>query len=425
MKKLFALILAAAMVFSLAACGGKTETSSNTPQQTSENTKTDSSAQTGGETNKVAEGSYANGDGSYRFLYGWENQEATLYTPENAVSEGEGIYDVNYVPKDNVFQGMSLTFQAEDESWYCQARDWQSNTANSIEHLAQYYFTGKVEDADLKDYSQEVTDLGFKWLGKPVQLIVSTYQTSSGLDYIQSFVGVEYDNKTAPDKGKGLVGLDFFYDEFTKDQLAYVAGQIFGVDSGVKGDPFAEGGSEPVAAIDSSAIIGSWIDPESTWGTCFTFKADGSGARSATVTGESKPFTYKVEGNQIKLRYDDGLEDQFTAAPLGAFLNLTDSYGTTTKYEASEEPAAATEAGLSPAMLAGTWLDSDGDGFSFNEDGTGSCKIGSDSWQFTYSILNGDSVSINYDDGDHATFYAELEGDTLTFDKDEWVMTRQ
>ncbi|MBO2528142.1 MAG: hypothetical protein CW335_08265, partial [Clostridiales bacterium] len=130
MKKLFALILAAAMVFSLAACGGKTETPSNTPQQTSENTKTDSSA---------------NGDGSYRFLYGWENQEATLYTPENAVSEGEGIYDVNYVPKDNVFQGMSLTFQAEDESWYCQARDWQSNTANSIEHLAQYYFTGKVE----------------------------------------------------------------------------------------------------------------------------------------------------------------------------------------------------------------------------------------------------------------------------------------
>lgn len=425
MKKIFALLLAAAMVLSLAACGGKTENpqpaQSTTPVQTADSSKTETQ-QTDNTSNNVTEGSYANGDGSYRFLYGWENKEVTLYTPENAVSEGAGIYDVNYVPKDNVFEGMSLTFQAKDESWYCQARDWQSNTVTFIENLAQYYFTGKVEDTDIVNYEQDVIDLGFKWLDRPVQMIVSTYDT--GVNHRNTFVGIEYDNKTAPDGGRGLLGVDFFEDELTQDQFAFIAGQIFGVDSGVKGDPFAEGASEPAVSIDASAILGSWIDPESTWGTCFTFNADGSGARSATVTGESKPFTYKVEGNQIKLKYDDGLEDQFTAEPLESSLNLTDNFGNTTKYEASEAPVTAPEADLNPAALAGTWLDDDGDGYTFNADGTGTYKEGDNTWEITYSILNGDTISISYDDGDHATFYAELDGSKLTFDR-EWVMTRQ
>jgi len=431
MKRFLSLLLCAALVFALSACGGSKDAPQAAQSGEAQNAPASNAAAAPAADPAASgsEASRANADGSYRFLYGWDNNEVLMYTPGGATSEGEGVYDPDYVPKENVFEGMALTFQADDGSWYCQARDWQSNTSNFIEHLAQYYFTGAVEDSDLSNYGQTVTDLGFNWIGKPVKLITSTYKTSSGLDYVQNFVGVEYDNKNAPDGGKGLVGLDFFYDEFTKDQLAYVAGQIFGVDSGVSGDPFAEGGTSSAASIDASAIVGSWIDPESSWGTCFTFRADGSGFRSATVTGESKAFTYKLEGDKILLTYNDGLEDELTAEPSGDVLNLTDSYGTTTKYEATEEPASSggstAAAGLTPADLAGTWIDSDGDGFTFKEDGTGSCRIGSDTWQLTYSILNGDSVSINYDDGDHATFYVELDGDTLTFDKDYWVMTRQ
>lgn len=430
MKKILVLTLAAVMLISLAACGGKQEptqpsqgnnpSQGSAPAQPSDSANTNAPAQT--DDTEGASDSRANGDGSYRFLYGWDNHEVTLYTPDYAVSEGSGVYSPDYVQQENVFEGMALTFEGED--WYCQARDWQSNTVNFIEHLAQYYFTGKVEDTELKDYSQTAADLGFKWLGKPVQIIVSTYQTGAG-DYTYTFVGVEYDNKTAPDGGKGLVGLDFFSDcELTGDQLAYIAGHIFGVDSGVEGDPFEEGGAAPVASIDASAIIGSWLDPESTWGTCFTFNADGSGARSATVTGETKPFTYQVEGDKIMLKYSDGLEDELTAEPLGNALNLTDIFGNVTKYEASEEPEPTVNAGLTPADLAGTWLDSDGDGYTLSEDGTGSYKEGDESWELTFSILNGDQVSIRYDDGDRKTFNVKIDGNDLIFD-DTWVMTRQ
>ena len=448
MKKTITWILAAALTLCLAGCGGKTDTAGSAPAQTTAPAKTEAPAQTAepakteapAQTTEPAkteapsqaaessggtnEGSHANADGSYRFIYGWENKEVVLYTPEDAVSEGDGIYSPDYVAKDNVFQGMALTFEAKDQSWYCQARDWQSNTANPIEHLAQYYFTGKTEGSDLKNYRQTVTDLGFRWMNSPVLLIVSEYQSASGLDYKQYFVGVEYDNKTAPDGGKGLVGLDFFDGEFTPDQLAAVAGAIFGVDPGAAAIPAAESAGGQEASADASAIIGSWTDPESTWGTCFTFNGDGTGARSATVTGESKPFTYQLSGNKIALKYDDGLEDELTVEPLENALNLTDSYGTVTRYEASEAPAPEANAGLTPADIAGTWLDEDGDGYTFAEDGTGSYKEGDKTWTLTYSILNGDSLSITYSDGDHATFFTEINGDEMQFDRN-WVMTRQ
>lgn len=301
-------------------------------------------------------------------------------------------------------------------------------TVTYIEHLAQFYFEGKVgEDGGYTNYEQTVTDLGFKWLDMPVKMIVSDYTSESGIDWTQTFVGIEYDNKTAPDSGKGLLGLDFANDcELTQDQLAYVAGQIFGVDSGVTGDPFVEGESASTVSIDASAIIGSWIDPESTWGTCFTFNDDGTGARSTIETGESKAFTYQVEGDRIMLQYSDGLEDQLIAEPLGSALNLTDSFGTLTRYEAYEESGVETgsQTGITPADLVGTWLDSDGDGYTFNEDETGSYSEGEDTYELTYSILNGDQISIWYDDGDHATFLVEIDGDSLILDR-EWIMTRQ
>ncbi len=297
------------------------------------------------------EGSHANGDGSYRFLYSYDNREVTLYTPENVVSEGTGIYDPDYVPKDNIFEEMSLTFEAKDNNWVCQARDYQSYTTTFLEHLAQFYFNGELdftingkvdEDAvrEISDSSQTATDLGFKWLGRPVQLIVSSYLIDSGMEWTHTFVGVEYDNKSAPDGGMGLVGTNFFHDDMlTRDQLAYIDGQIFGVDSGVKGNPFAESGTEsqPAAAIDASAILGTWTDSASTWGTSFTFRSDGSGVRFYTETGENDPFTYQEEVDQVKLHYENGDDDAFTVEADGSSLKLTDNFGNVAEYREAEK----------------------------------------------------------------------------------------
>ena len=114
----------------------------------------------------------------------------------------------------------------------------------------------------------------------------------------------------------------------------------------------------------------------------------------------------------------------FTGAVEDAEMTEYSQTVTDLDFEWLNQPVPVIENGLSPEELAGTWLDSDGDGYIFHEDGTGTYKEGGDSWELTYMILNCDSVSITYSDGDHKTFYAELDGDELTFDRD-WTMKRQ
>ncbi len=375
------------------------------------------------EVQSVTGGSHANGDGSFRFLYSWDNREVTLYTPENAMSEGTGIYDPNYVPKDTVFEGMSLTFEAKDNNWICQARDYQSYTTTFLEHLAQFYFNGELdftingkvdEDAvrDISNSSQTATDLGFKCLGRPVQLIVSSYLIDSGMEWTQTFVGVEYDNKSAPDSGKGLVGTNFFHDDMlTRDQLAYITGLIFGVDPGVKGNPFTESGTEsqPAASIDASAILGTWTDSTSTWGTSFTFRSDGSGVRFYNETVENDPFTYQVEGDQVKLHYENGGDDAFTVEAGGSSLKLTDNLGNVAEYREADEAsvqAAPSGNGVTNSALAGKRLDEEAgnnESFTFNEDGTGVYTWKDGTYAFEYDLYdNGETLIVRYEDGDRA-----------------------
>ncbi len=447
MKKRFALILAAMMVC-MTACGDKTDKTTQTQEpdtaQTTETVTTDEVTEDAPTEETLTAESHANGDGSYRYLYGWDTKEVTLYTPENAKSEGAGIYDPAYVPKENVFDGMSLTFESEDLGWYCQACDYQSCTATYLEHLAQYYFKGELdftingavdEEAakGITDYSQAVTDLGFKWMDKPVQLIVSSYVTDSGIEWTQTFVGVEYENTEAPDGGKGLVGLDFFHDDvLTQDQLAYVAGQIFGVDSGVSGDPFAE---EAVSTLDASAILGTWTDKESNWGTTYAFEADGTGAMSYSVTGENYPFTYKVDGDQVDMTFEDDDRIWYTVETDGSNLVLIDNVGERhsfepvqetveepeeTEPEETEEPAE--EENPNAANIIGTWRDETGEFnecFTFNEDMTGhySWKYEDgtqDGYDFTYSFYFDGSVHIEYENGNEIDSNVEFDGDMLT-----------
>lgn len=416
MKKIFALVLTIVMVLTLAACGGKTEPSGN---NSTDNTQSDT---------VVTKDSRANGDGSYRFMYGWDNHEVTLYTPDGVASEGTGVYDPKYVPKENVFEGMSLTFEAEDESWYCQARDLQEDQVSYIEHLAQFYFEGKVDDeGEYTDYKQTVTDLGFKWIDLPVKMIVSDYTSESGIDWTQTFVGVEYSLNSSEVSGKGLLGLDFFYAELTQDQFAYVAGQIFGVDSGVKDDPFKEGGSAPTTSVDASKLLGTWLQRDSDWDDTFIFNADGTGV---VISGPEYPFTYAVNGDILTLTYDDGDQEEFTISVDGDLLTMIDKWDEELlldkKTEEAAEPVNDQTEAAEPAaptlkeLIIGTWEDQETEykeTFTFKEDGTGKYSFEDDGhWEytFTYSWYDGDYLEFIYDDdGSVGGFTVRIEGDVM------------
>ncbi|MBR1690654.1 MAG: hypothetical protein IJ713_07765 [Oscillibacter sp.] len=226
------------------------------------------------------------------------------------------------------------------------------------------------------DYKQTVTDLGFKWIDLPVKMIVSDYTSESGIDWTQTFVGVEYSLNSSGVSGKGLLGLDFFDDELTQEQFAYVAGQVFGVDSGVKDDPFKEDGSAPAASVDASKILGSWTDKNSSWGTTYTFNADGTGAMSYSETGENYPFSYTIDGEMVDLKYSDGDTDWFNVKPSGETLTIIDKFQQSTVFDrvveeqadnsgenTEQESDPAPESGIDNPYgddFLGTWIDEDG-----------------------------------------------------------------
>ena len=424
MKKSTAAILAAVMALSLSACGG------GSSQPAASSAAPAAPAVSVAPENKVSEGSYANGDGSFRFLYSYDNKEAVMKTPEGAEVEAFGIYDPAYAPKENVIQSNSLSFAAPEDLWYCQARDYESCYVTNIEHLAQYYFNGELDEegqAEYPVYGQTVQELGFQYLGKPVLLIQSQYQSASGIDWTTSFVGIEYDNKSAPDGGKGLVGLDFFQEEYTKDQMAWVAGQIFGVDSGVKGDPFDEdaaASSAPsVPDVAASTFAGTWSNDESNWGEQYTFNTDGTGIRSYTETSEVEDFTYTVKGDTITIDFGEDEAYDYTIAVSGDKLTLTDNFGAIPFTKVVEEaPAAPTpepEAEPEPEpeddtswaalgkKLVGTWNECDGideDTWVFNADGSGKYIYGDSETNYTWS--NDDTyVILTYAGGDEGYWF--------------------
>ncbi len=255
----------------------------------------------------------------------------------------------------------------------------------------------------------------------------------------EAFVGVEYthyfwvvdhatgevtDGVTAP----GLFGFDISGWDITEDQYAWIAGQLFGVDSGrtwpLEGE---EETSAPVVNVDASELLGTWLQRDSDWDDTFIFNADGTGV---VISGPEYPFTYAVNGDILTLTYDDGDQEEFTISVDGNLLTMIDKWDeellldkqTEEAPETGNDQAEASEpaAPTLKELIIGTWEDQETEykeTFTFHKDGTGKYSFedgGHWEYTFTYEWYNGDYVEFTYDDdGSVSGFTVRIEGDVM------------
>lgn len=327
MKKIVAFLLTAVMLLSLAACGGK-----ETPEESSKSPEV--STQSEGEVKSVITQYGSNPD--------YEVYTATIYCPEGAYFDEDEYAEFQTDGYLNDF----WVYDDVREYDACSTVYWSRDIYKEGDELPQgygiveqLYFEGKVApetEAEYPEYEQKVTDLGFKWEDKDVKLIETTYTSAGDFTYNEAFVGVEYthyfwvvdpatgkvtDGVTAP----GLFGFSISGRDITVDQYAWIAGQLFGVDSGrtwaLEGE---EENEAPVANVDASELPGTWLQRDSDWDDTFIFNADGTGV---VISGPEYPFTYAVNGDILTLTYDDGEQEEFTISVDGNLLTMIDKWG--------------------------------------------------------------------------------------------------
>lgn len=333
MKKIVVLLLTAVMLLSLTACGGGND---NTPP---------------GSTDKPTNSGAASkeDESEVKFVitqYGsnpdYEVYTATIYCPEGAYFDEDEYAE--YLA-DGYLNDFSIYDDVRDYSTYSHVY-WSRDIYKEGDDLPQgygiveqLYFDGELAPETAAEYpesDQKVTDLGFKWEDKDVKLIETTYTSAGGYDYSEVFVGVEYthyfwvvdpatgevtDGVTAP----GLFGFTVNGWDITEDQYAWIAGQLFGVDSGrtwaMEGE---EENEAPVVNVDASELLGTWLQRDSDWDDTFIFNADGTGV---VISGPEYPFTYAVNGDILTLTYDDGDQEEFTISVDGNLLTMIDKWG--------------------------------------------------------------------------------------------------
>lgn len=430
-KKLLTLILTGAMVLSLVACGSKADNEASSENgsgemQEEQVSSEEASDETSSDTPETT---------TYNFLYGWEINEIPVYQPEGALVTVNGIYDPNYVQEENVITNNLLEFYAPDESWYARVTDWCSEWDFAVEEIPQYYWHGELNEDMMDyfdDYSQTVTELeGLELNGEPV-IYIQTFEEGEPYD---AFVGIEYNYSSgSEDHGKGLLGLYLYWSEpLTQEQCAWLFGEAFGVETGIS-NPFAEveEAEEVVVNVNQSELLGTWLEPESSWENTYTFNADGTGC---LVSGPQYPFSYEINGSTLTLIYEEDDIEEFEVVVNGDSIILIDQWEEEHKLERTDdvvETTDAADAGLTPNDIDGTWKDVESkfqETFTFNTDETGLYTYEEDGthyeYEFTYWIASdSDVINISYEDGDKATFYMEIDGDSLIFDKD-WILTRQ
>ena len=264
-KRLFTLVLAGALALSLVACGSKDgEKIANKDGGNVKQTESNNTSQT---TKEKA---------TFNFLYGWESNEIPVCQPEGTTVTVNGIYDPNYVPKENVMTNNLLQFDGPDQNWYATVKDWCSEWNLTADELPQYYWSGTL-NADtatfFDDYAQTVTDLEIKLNGKPVKYI-QTFE--EGVPY-DAFVGIEYDYASnGENHGKGLLGLHIIWsnvgtEPLTKEQCVWLFGEAFGVETGIS-NPFLEVVTEEVViTVDAGELLGTWLERDSSWDNTYIF----------------------------------------------------------------------------------------------------------------------------------------------------------
>lgn len=460
LKRILAVILAAMMTASMSACGSeKTSEETNsaegsTTTAASENTTTASAA------TEKAEASVSDNKSntdSVMVYYGWGSAEdeakytAEIFCPEGAkFSENTlKIYEED---------GSVMTVEVDDEvneysatssmHWH---RDAYNSEPTAYPIIAQLYFDGELDAetaAENSNCSQNVTPLGFKWNDYDVILIETKYTFMDYGETTELFAGVEYDlDYWKAEEGTGeikdlttkaLFGFDMYsygWDELTQDKCAWIAGELFGVDSGVA-NPFTSNGEETTEAVvnvDAAALIGKWIDNESDWEDTYIFNADGTGAY---ISGPEYPFTYSVDGNTLTVVYAEDDTESFTVTADSTKIVLVDKFNYEQSFEKSaEETEASTETETSAdtnepdpkSEIIATWKESEtglDETFTFNADGTGkySCLYEGETYEcgFTYEFLRSDYVDIYFDDNTEGGFQFEIVDDTMTV-RNEYV----
>ena len=464
-KKVIALFLTGVLATSLAACGGASdnEVSTSDPQQ--EETVNDESMETGEEGSE--ETSEAEGLQTIEIYYGsnhYEMFKADIHCPdgayfdENDVVEyeaGEMLSSVNVY--DDVREYASYVLDLASLAYY-------NNQEEAVGYgmLEQLYFDGELREetaADYESYSQNVIDLGFQWEGKDVMLLETKSTMPDYPEQTDLFVCVEYERDFWRGKEGGgvedhlhapaLFGFFMYstgFEDLTVDQCAWIAGELFGVDSGrtwlVGGDT-----EEAVVNVEASALLGTWLERDSSWDDTYTFNADGTGL---LVSGPEYPFTYKVDGDVLTLIFDEDDEEVFTISVSGDVITLVDEYyeeifwdrqaeeteETIAEPEEAEETEEADDRYPYEKEIIGTWMDEVTEyreTFIFYEDGTGlyQCYDGGDyETAFTYSFLRSDYVEIFYEAGGYEGGFRidSIEGDTMLISNDavmEMPLVRQ
>ncbi len=437
MKKIIAFMLTAIMLLSLAACGG-----GSTPA----GSDTGASAPNSDTAPSDADNNEGEGADTIVMWYGanyYGVHEATFYCPEGAYIDESDLEDYkeegsvsSFTVYDDV-RGYSATGESH---W---SRELSNDEPVVYEVLPQLYFYGELDEKNAEEYptsSYDVTDLGFQWDGKDMMLIEASYTSASDFEYHDVFVGVECEELYWRTKEGGgveenlvapmLVGFEIYSPgvELTVDQYAWIAGQLFGVDSGrtwaLEGEEETEA---PVVNVDASELLGTWLQRDSDWDDTFIFNADGTGV---VISGPEYPFTYAVKGDILTLTYDDGDQEEFTISVDGNLLTMIDKWGDELLLDKQTEEAAEPEINETEAPvedpgnpyvteILGTWDVQGSDYlevFTFNADGTGLYSYTEGSvyeFAYTYSFYNGDYVEIIYEDGTEDGFTIRIEGDTM------------
>lgn len=201
MKKFLALLLIGLMLFSLAACGEKTDISNDEPTGISED----------GE-DVVKE---------IKMVYGDDETPITLHKPKDA-----SFTLGSDTPED---AGDLVGLSADDYSWDAEVMGYKNyGDIGSNEPFVEKYFLGEVVTEDYESYDENVTDLGISYEGKPVKAIRYTYkQTDDDEEYSECFVGFEY--KGSDDSGLMGIKIGDFDEELSDSELKELFSELFGI----------------------------------------------------------------------------------------------------------------------------------------------------------------------------------------------------